>query len=237
MRSWIRRELHPDRESPAATEGPAVVLDAATRMFGLTPALVRVSLRVERGEVLLIRGHNGAGKSTLLRVIATALPVTYGRGTVLGYDLDSRREDIRRRTELAGHRTRLYEDLSAYENLRFTCALHDLDPRGMQDVLGRVGLGSVGADRVRGFSAGMRQRLALARVLLRDPELLLLDDPYAGLDAEARWVVDATISDAPDRGRTVVVATHDPEVARLASRTALMDAGRLVAEPAEVAAR
>jgi ABC-type multidrug transport system ATPase subunit len=213
------------------------VLDSVTRMFGLTPALVRVSLRVERGEVLLIRGHNGAGKSTLLRVIATALATTYGRGTVLRYDLDAGREDIRRRTELVGHRTRLYEDLSAEENLRFTCSLHSLDPGGVPEALARVGLTSVAGDRVRGFSAGMRQRVSLARALLRDPELLLLDDPYAGLDAEARKLVCGAISDRRDRGRTVVVATHDPEAARLASRTALMDGGRLVAEPAEVAAR
>jgi heme exporter protein A len=237
MRSWMRRELRRDREPPAATEGSAILLDSVTRMFGLTPALIRISLRVELGEVLLVRGHNGAGKSTLLRVIATALTPTYGRGTVVGYDLDAGREDIRRRTELVGHRTRLYEDLSAQENLRFTCTLHGIDPRRVPDALERVGLHSLGAERVRGFSAGMRQRVSLARALLRDPELILLDDPYAGLDSEARRVVDAVISDARDGGRTVVVATHDPEAARLATRTALMDGGRLVAEPAEVAAR
>ena len=237
MGSWMRRRLRRDREPPVATGAPAIVLDSVTRMFGLTPALVRVSLRVERGEVLLIRGHNGAGKSTLLRVIATALAPTYGGGAVLGYDLGAGREDVRRRTELVGHRTRLYEDLSAEENLRFTCALHSLDPGGVPEALARVGLTSVAGDRVRGFSAGMRQRVSLARALLRDPELLLLDDPYAGLDAEARKLVCGAISDRRDRGRTVVVATHDPEAARLASRTALMDGGRLVAEPAEVAAR
>jgi ABC-type multidrug transport system ATPase subunit len=237
MGSWMRRQIRRDREPPVAQGGSAILLDSATRMFGLTPALVRVSLRVERGEVLLIRGHNGAGKSTLLRVIATALAPTYGGGTVLGFDLSTGREDIRRRTELVGHRTRLYEDLSAEENLRFTCTLHGLDPSGVPDALDRVGLGPVRADRVRGFSAGMRQRVSLARGLLRDPELLLLDDPYAGLDAEARKMVDGAISDGRDRGQTVVVATHDPEAARLATRTALMDGGRLVAEPAEVAAR
>ena len=234
MRSW--REPHGDRERPAVAGTPAVVLDSVTRTFGLTPALVRVTLRVERGEVLLVRGHNGAGKSTLLRVVATALSPTYGRGAVLGHDLEAGREGIRRATELVGHRTRLYEDLTAEENLRFTCALHDLDATSVPDVLHHVGLESVATERVRRFSAGMRQRVALARALLRDPELLLLDDPYAGLDAPARKVVDGAISDLRARGRTVVLATHHPEAAGLATRTALMDEGRLVAEPAEVAA-
>lgn len=215
---------------------PAVVLDSVTRTFGLTAALVRVTLRVERGEVLLVRGHNGAGKSTLLRVVATALSPTYGGGAVLGHDLEAGREEIRRATELVGHRTRLYEDLTAEENLRFTCALHDLDATSVPEVLHQVGLEAVATERVRKFSAGMRQRVALARALLRDPQLLLLDDPHAGLDAPARKVVDGAISDLRARGRTVVLATHDPEAAGLATRTAFMDGGRLVAEPAEVAA-
>jgi heme exporter protein A len=234
MRSW--REPHGDRERPAVAGTPAVFLDSVTRTFGLTPALLRVTLRVERGEVLLVRGHNGAGKSTLLRVVATALSPTYGRGAVLGHDLEAGREEIRRATELVGHRTRLYEDLTAEENLRFTCALHDLEATSVPEVLHHVGLEAAATERVRRFSAGMRQRVALARALLRDPELLLLDDPYAGLDAPARKVVDGAISDLRARGRTVVLATHDPEAAGLATRTALMDGGRLVAEPAEVAA-
>ena len=92
-------------------------LSSVTRVFGLVPGLVRVDLAVERGEMLLVRGPNGAGKSTLLRVIATAVSPTYGSGSVLGYDLVRERDQIRRRTELLGHRTRLYEDLSAEENL------------------------------------------------------------------------------------------------------------------------
>ena len=235
MTSWMRRELH--REPERSSIEAAVVLDSVTRTFGLTPALIRVILRVERGEVLLVRGHNGAGKSTLLRVIATVLSPTYGSGSVLGHDLEKDREGIRRATELVGHRTRLYEDLTAEENLRFTCALHDLDAGPVTDALHRVGLGGVAGARVRGFSAGMRQRVALARALLRDPELLLLDDPYAGLDADARDVVDGAISDHHARDRTVILATHDPEAGRLATRTAVMDGGRLVAEPAEVAGR
>jgi heme exporter protein A len=213
-----------------------VVLESVTRTFGAVAGLVRVSLRVERGEVLVVRGHNGAGKSTLLRVVATALSPTYGRGTVLGHDLVAGRREIRRRSELVGHRTRLYEDLTAEENLRFTCVLHALDPGGVPAALDRAGLAGFEGERVRGFSAGMRQRVALARAILRDPDLLLLDDPYAGLDDDGRAVLDRVISEGAERGRTTIVATHDPEASRLAGRTALMDSGRLVAEPAGVTA-
>ena len=213
-----------------------MVLESVTRTFGAVAGLVRVSLRVDRGEVLVVRGHNGAGKSTLLRVVATALSPTYGRGTVLGHDLVAGRREIRRRSELVGHRTRLYEDLTAEENLRFTCVLQSLDPGAVPAALDRAGLTGFEGERVRGFSAGMRQRVALARAILRDPDLLLLDDPYAGLDDDGRAVLDQVISEGAERGRTTIVATHDPEASRLAGRTALMDSGRLVAEPAGVTA-
>jgi heme ABC exporter ATP-binding subunit CcmA len=205
----------------------AVALSNVTRVFGLSPGLVRVDLRVERGEVLLVRGPNGAGKSTLLRVIATALSPTYGTGSVLGFDLLIDREQIRRRTELLGHRTRLYEDLSAEENLRFWCTLTDADPGGIPSALDRVGLARAARERVRGYSQGMRQRVAVARVLLRSPELLLLDEPYAGLDAEAKEVVDHAVIEAQRDGRTVVLATHDLTRGEMATRVVHMQAGRL----------
>jgi ABC-type multidrug transport system ATPase subunit len=160
-------------------------------------------------------------------VIATAISPTYGSGTVLGFDLVRDRESIRRRTELLGHRTRLYEDLSASENLRFACTLFGCDPAGVPGALERVGLADVARERVRGFSQGMRQRVALARVLLRDPELLLLDEPYSGLDEEAKDLVDEVIAAAADSGRTVVLATHDPSRGAFASRTLRMEAGKL----------
>jgi heme exporter protein A len=200
-------------------------------MFGVIPGIVRVDLAVDPGEVVLIRGPNGAGKSTLLRVVATALSPTYGSGRVHGFDLLLGRGEIRRRTELVGHRTRLYEDLTASENLRFACAMHDVVPAAIREVLERVGLADVARERVRGFSQGMRQRLAVARALLRRSPLLLLDEPYAGLDSEAKDIVDAAILDARSAGRTVVVATHDLTRGGLATRTVFMDGGRIVPDP------
>ena len=210
---------------------PAVALFGATRVFGLSAALVRADLRVERGEVVLVRGPNGAGKSTLLRVIATAISPTYGSGEVLGFDLVRERHEIRRRTELVGHRTRLYEDLTGRENLRFACSLYGADPARIPEALDAVGLGAAADDRVAGYSHGMRQRVAVARALLRRPELLLLDEPYAGLDDAAKHVVDDAIVAAHGDGRTVVLATHDPTRGAMAGRTIWMDAGQLFPVP------
>ena len=215
------------REPRREAADAAVELAQVTRVFGSHPALVRVDLRVEPGEVLLVRGPNGAGKSTLLRVVATALSPTYGSGRVLGHDLVAGRAEIRARTELLGHRTRLYEDLTALENLTFACRMHGIDPGEAPAALDRVGLARSAGDRVRGFSQGMRQRVALARLLLRRPELLLLDEPYAGLDDEGRELVDGEIAAARAAGRTVLLATHEPMAAALATRSVSIEGGRL----------
>jgi heme exporter protein A len=221
------------RWRPGVDQAPAISLTGVTRMFGAQPAIVGVRLVVERGEVVLLRGANGAGKSTLLRVVATALSPTYGGGAVLGFDLLGERDEIRRRTDLLTHRTRLYEELTAAENLRFVCALHGVDPALVPAALERVGLAGTGTadERVAGFSQGMRQRVAVARTMLRRAELLLLDEPYAGLDDHAREVVDQAVLAAHDAGRTVVLATHEPTRASLATRTVLIEAGRLHPHP------
>jgi heme ABC exporter ATP-binding subunit CcmA len=207
---------------------PAVELRGVTRVFGAAPAVVRVDLRVERGETVVLRGPNGAGKSTLLRIAATALSPTYGSGRVLGYDLLRERDEIRRRTELLGHHTRLYEDLTATENLRFACTLFGLSKDGVTGALEQVGLKDMAGERVRTFSQGMRQRVAVARAILRKPQLLLLDEPFAGLDERAKDVVDEAIREAQQEGRTVLLATHDLARWASATRTIHMDAGQVV---------
>ena len=199
-------------------------------------AVRRISLEVERGQTVLVRGPNGAGKSTLLRIIATALSPTTGRGQILGFDLLSEREEIRRRTELISHRTRLYEDLTAIENLHFAAVIYMVDPKKVARALADVGLSQVGRERVRGFSQGMRQRLALARALLRDPELLLLDEPYSGLDREAKELVDGLVTDARHAGRTTLIVTHDATRTHLATKVVVMREGHLYSPPAVTAA-
>jgi heme ABC exporter ATP-binding subunit CcmA len=211
---------------------PAVVLTNVTRVFGVTPALVRVDLRVERGEAVLVRGSNGAGKSTLLRVIATLLSPTYGAGRILGFDLHRDRMDIRSHIELLGHRTRLYEDLTATENLRFAARLFGFEPSAITGALERVGLADAAGERVRTYSQGMRQRVAVARAILRAPDLLLMDEPYAGLDTGAREAVDDLARETRGRGGTVMLATHEPTRGSIAGRTLFMQDGRMLPEGA-----
>jgi ABC-type multidrug transport system ATPase subunit len=221
---------------PAATAtarspaGSAVHLTRVTRLFDGLAAITQVSLQVGTGESVWLRGSNGSGKSTLLRVIATAISPTYGGGTVLGHDLTRGRARIRATTELVGHNTRLYDELTATENLHFVCDLLGLDPAGVPAALERVGLAEVATVRAGNFSQGMRQRLVLARCLVRRPQLLLLDEPYAGLDPDARVVVDDLLAESGRTGRTVLVASHEAPPEQLVHRTVVMDGGRLSGE-------
>jgi ABC-type multidrug transport system ATPase subunit len=221
---------------PAATAtarspaGSAVHLTRVTRLFDGLAAITQVSLQVGTGESVWLRGSNGSGKSTLLRVIATAISPTYGGGTVLGHDLTRSRARIRATTELVGHNTRLYDELTATENLHFVCDLLGLDPAGVPAALERVGLAEVATVRAGNFSQGMRQRLVLARCLVRRPRLLLLDEPYAGLDPDARVVVDDLLAESGRAGRTVLIASHEAPPEQLVHRTVVMDGGRLSGE-------
>jgi len=196
-------------------------------LFDGLAAVSQVSLEIAHEETVWLRGWNGSGKTTLLRLIATAISPTFGGGSVLGFDLRTERSAIRARTDLLSHETRLYGDLTAVENLRFACTLYDIDPRLAGPTLERVGLDEVAAVRADRFSQGMRQRLALARCLMRAPALML-DEPYAALDVDARVVVDEMLVTARAGGQTVVVASHEAPPAHLIDREVTMDGGRVV---------
>jgi heme ABC exporter ATP-binding subunit CcmA len=211
--------------SPVGLKDAAVDLRGVTRLFGAAPALVRVDLAIERGEAVVLRGPNGAGKSTLLRIVATALSPTYGEGSVLGFDLAEDRDQIRRRSELLTHRTRLYEELTARENLELITDLLGIAHDRVQEALERVAIADVADERVRTFSAGMRQKVAVARALVRDPELLLLDEPTTGLDAVAKGAVDDMMLSASREGRTLVIATHQDVTPGLAARVVTLRDG------------
>jgi heme exporter protein A len=212
-----------------ATQRVAVRLSRVTRLFDGLAAVSQVSLEIAHGERVWLRGWNGSGKTTLLRLIATAISPTFGGGSVLGFDLQTERNAIRARTDLLSHESRLYADLTAVENLRFACSLCDIDPRLAESALERVGLEEVAAVRAGKFSQGMRQRLALARCLMRAPALVLLDEPYAALDVDARVVVDEMLITAHASGQTIVVASHESPPGHLIDREVTMDAGRVVA--------
>jgi heme exporter protein A len=211
-----------------AAQRAAVRLSRVTRLFDGLAAVSQVSLEVAHGETVWLRGWNGSGKTTLLRLIATAISPTFGSGSVLGFDLLTERSAIRARTDLLSHETRLYGDLTAVENLRFACSLYDIDPRLAGPALERVGLEEVAAVQAGHFSQGMRQRLVLARCLMRAPALILLDEPYAALDVDARVVVDDLLATAHAAGQTVVVASHEAPPAHLIDRAVMMDGGRVV---------
>lgn len=220
---------HHEGGPKSADRAGGLRLTGVTRIFGAHPAVILVDLAVARGEVVLLTGHNGAGKTTLLRIAATAIAPTYGGGTVLGFDLVREKTAIRGRTEMLGARTRLYEDLTPLEYLRFVAQLTLPQPRiALEDLLERVDLVPARDMRIRELSQGMRQRLALARAHMRRPELLLVDEPYSALDQAGREELDKLIEDTRFAGGCVLLATHDVERARrVADRVVDMRGGRI----------
>jgi heme ABC exporter ATP-binding subunit CcmA len=198
--------------TPNADE-PAVAVAGLRRDYGDRAALDGVDLSLATGETLLVLGPNGAGKTTLLRILATLLRPSAGEVRVLGARLPGEAWRARGRIGFLGHEPLLYRDLSGRENLRFQARLHGL--RGAEEearigeLLAAVDMERRADDRVAELSAGMRQRLALCRCLLHDPELLLLDEPESNLDAEGRELARELIG--PARGRARVLVSHDPE--------------------------
>ncbi|MGI8999469.1 MAG: heme ABC exporter ATP-binding protein CcmA [Candidatus Limnocylindria bacterium] len=195
------------------TRPPAVATTDLARLFAGSLALAGISLRVEGGRVVALLGPNGAGKTTLLRLIATAIRPSYGRASVDGLDIDRHAALVRERVAYLSHATGLYDDLTARENLQFAAIMlgtpeaKDRVDRALAD----VGLAVRAGDRVRDFSAGMRKRLALGRILLGAASLVLLDEPYAALDGEGMGIVDQLLVAWREAGVTVIVASHSTE--------------------------
>lgn len=206
---------------------PLVRLRSVVCLLGRFPALAGVDLDVVSGEIVLLTGPNGAGKSTLLRVLAGLLPTHRGDAEVLGHDLGVDRRAHRRDLALVGHETSCYDDLTTRENLRFAARASGRDAAVGDAALERLGLGGQ-ADVAHGrLSAGQRRRLALAVGLARDPKLLLLDEPHAGLDAEGRVLLAEILVAAPGEGRTVLLASHELDLTRpLATREVVVVGGR-----------
>jgi heme exporter protein A len=217
--------------SRAAPSTAAVELTGIAQRLGHRWALRSVSLRVESGEVLAIVGPNGSGKTTLLRVVGTSLTPTRGSGRVFGRDLVDEADAVRELIGMLGHATGLYDDLSAAENLAFAQRMHGGLASGpaIDAALERVGMRKHASERVRGLSSGMRRRVALARLLLRRPRLLLLDEPYNTFDVAGVAVVDAVIRETARAGGAALVVTHDLSRTSGAGydRVLALDAGRV----------
>jgi len=188
-----------------------VDVQGLTKVFGTTLALDAVDLRVDPGEVVALLGPNGAGKTTLLKLLATAIKPTAGGGRVLGLDLLKGRDAIRRRIGMISHNHHLYEDLTAEENLKFAAVMHGMRVDGgpILKALTEVGLDGQARWKVRTFSTGMKRRLAIAKMLLFEPELLFLDEPHNTLDQAAIALLNGYVASVAARGGAAVVATHN----------------------------
>src|SRR4051812_39299248 len=183
----------------------AIELADLGRAYGERIALAGVSLTLEEGETLAVFGANGAGKTTLLRILATLLKPHRGSARVLGHELPKQSWAVRGNIGFLGHEPLLYRDLTARENLRFHARLHGVGLERVDELLEAVGLGARGDEPVYTFSRGMVQRTAVCRAVLHSPSVLLLDEPFAGLDPGAAALVAPLLA-----GGTRVVTSHDP---------------------------
>ena len=216
----------PTPDVPGLTEEP-VVLRSVWKTYGTTVALRDVTMSVSSGRVLALLGPNGAGKSTVLRIVAGVTRPT--RGTVRVQGGDPRPNGARRVIGFAGHRTFLYGALTAEENLRFYADLYGIPSSAVAPALERFGLGPARRRRVQELSRGLVQRLNLARALLHDPRIVLLDEPFTGLDAAVTEHLAALLRGLRADGCTVLLATHEWDTAReLADDAVVFARGRVV---------
>jgi heme ABC exporter ATP-binding subunit CcmA len=213
---------------------PAVQLRSVVALAGRFPALSGVDLNVASGEVVVVLGPNGSGKTSLLRTCAGLLAVTSGRATVLGHDLRDERTDVRRHVGFLGHAAPLYDELTAVENVRFCVRAARLPTELVEPSLERVGIvGRLRRTEVGRLSTGQRRRVALAVLVARAPRLWLLDEPHAGLDASARDLLAEIVSEAITDGASVLLSSHEPDLAEpLAHRAVTMAGGAIALERA-----
>jgi heme exporter protein A len=211
---------------------PVVQLDDAVVISSGFPLLSGVTLKLWPSSLSVVTGANGAGKTSLLRLLAGLDSLTSGAGTVVGINLrDGDLRLLRRRVGWLGHEGSFYDDLSVRENLTFAAKALGRPLDEIESVVARVGLSGRINTSAKQLSAGQRRRLGLAWLLLRRPELWLLDEPYASLDDEGRTFFDHLLADVVAAGATVVVSAHDPlRSSALSPRTILMSGGSIVDE-------
>lgn len=210
-----------------------IKVEGLVKNYGMLPVLRGASLHVRTGEFVTLVGSNGAGKTTLLRIVATLLAPTSGSVSVGGWPLPQHADKVRRYLGLVSHHPLLYGDLTAAENLMFFARLYNLPQREarVENALRTVGLLARQRDPVRTFSRGMTQRLTLARATLHEPDVLLFDEPYTGLDQEASNLLDDLLRREKARGRTILMITHDlVHGLNLCDRIAILSRGKVVAD-------
>lgn len=204
-----------------------LVANGLTRWYGSEPALEGVDLVMDSGEHMAVLGENGAGKTTLLKILATAARPTSGQLEIFGLDAFRERKRLRRRVGFVAHSPGLYPALTATENLEFFCDLYGVSRSRALEAIETVGIKEVAHRRAERLSRGMQQRLAIARAILHDPRLLVLDEPDASLGSDAGELLARIMT-----GRTVILATHDHALAsRLCPRSLVLRHGRSTGTP------
>ena len=202
------------------------------KRFGYKTVLRGVDFEVQAGEFVALLGPNGAGKTTFLRILASLSRPSLGEVKVAGFKLPNEAAQVRARLGVVTHLPLLYGDLTADENLRFYARMYGLTNYGSRitEILEMVGLETRRRDLVRTFSRGMQQRLAIGRAVLHDPQILLLDEPYTGLDQDASTMLDETLKTVAAQGRTVVMTSHDlARAENLATRFDILSRGVIAA--------
>jgi heme exporter protein A len=213
---------------PANDTSLAIDARGVARRFGARWVLRGISFRLQPGEIVGLLGANGSGKSTLLRIFGTLLKASAGEARVYGSDVAAEADAVRAQVGFLAHTPGLYDDLTARENVAFAATMLGLPTADIDGALARVGLAAVANERVRGFSAGMQRRLGLARLLLRRPRLLLLDEPYSNLDAAGIELMNEVIVEKVRQGGAALVVLHElAPAAGMLDRTVTIVDGRV----------
>jgi len=213
------------------TQSTVIAVTGLTKTFGNLYALRNLSFSLNKGEFLTIFGPNGAGKTTLIRILSTITKASSGEIKIADLSFEDDSKKIRRQIGVIAHQTFLYENLTAEENLRFYGKLYDVEnlSKKIETILSEVGLELRKKDFVRTFSRGMQQRLAIARAMLHEPSILLLDEPYTGLDQHASGMLTDWLNRLRSSEQTILMVTHDLEQGmELADRIAILVNGQLV---------
>ncbi|MEO5888570.1 MAG: heme ABC exporter ATP-binding protein CcmA [Anaerolineales bacterium] len=209
-----------------------IIVKKLVKRFGLKTILRGVDFEVQPGEFVALLGPNGAGKTTFLRILASLSRPSLGEVNIAGYKLPQQAAQVRARLGVVSHLPLLYGDLSAEENLRFYARLYGINNYELRitEVLEMTGLETRRRDLVRTFSRGMQQRLAIGRAVLHDPDVMLFDEPYTGLDQDASSMLDDVLKTVAAQGRTIVMTSHDLSRAEeLATRFDILSRGVIAA--------
>jgi heme exporter protein A len=209
-----------------------IITKKLVKRFGTKTVLRGVDFEARPGEFVALLGPNGAGKTTFLRILASLSRPTLGEVNIAGFSLPGEAAEVRARLGVVSHLPLLYGDLTAEENLRFYARMYGITNYQLRitEVLEMVGLENRRRDLVRTFSRGMQQRLAIGRAVLHDPEIMLFDEPYTGLDQDASSMLDEVLKTVAAQGRTVVMTSHDlARAEELATRFDILSRGVIAA--------